>query len=448
MPDIDIDFCERRRGEVLEYVKQKYGADRVAQIITFNSLKAKNAVRSVSKVLDLTFQEEGELAGAIPNTLGIRLNEALKSSTKLKEMYDADPRFKRVIDTAMALEDMPKDSGTHAAGVVITKNPVREYVPLALSKKDDSIATQYTMGILEELGLLKMDFLGLRNLTIIDDAVQEVRKTKPDFSIDTIPDNDEATFAMISAGKTSGMFQLESQGMTAVCTGLGPKSIEDITAIIALYRPGPMDSIPRFLDWSRNPEKIRYAHPMLEPILNVTYGCIVYQEQVIEIFRKIAGFSLGQADIIRRAMSKKIREVINREKEAFVNGDLKRGIPGAVANGVSAEIASRIYEDIYDFADYAFNKAHAAAYAIISYQTAYLKCHYPQIYMAALLSSILGNRDMVSEYTETCRLMGINLLPPNINDSYANFTVSGSDLRYTISAWISAAICSSSFFLK
>jgi DNA polymerase-3 subunit alpha len=311
---------------------------------------------------------------------------------------------------------------------------VREYVPLALSKKDDSIATQYTMGVLEELGLLKMDFLGLRNLTIIDDAVQEIRKTKPDFSIDSIPDNDEATFAMISAGKTSGVFQLESQGMTAVCTGLGPKSIEDITAIIALYRPGPMDSIPRFLDWSQNPDKISYAHPLLEPILNVTYGCIVYQEQVIDIFRKIAGFSLGQADMIRRAMSKKIREVINREKEAFIGGDPERGICGAVASGVPKAVASGIYDDIFAFADYAFNKAHAAAYAIISYQTAFLKCHYPQIYMAALLSSILGNRDMVAEYTESCRLMGINLLPPNINESEANFTVSGKDLRYGLVA--------------
>ena len=435
MPDIDIDFCERRRGEVIEYVKQKYGADRVAQIITFNTLKAKNAVRSVSKALALTFQEENELAAAIPNTLGIRLSDALKQPGKLAELYNGpDPRFKRVIDTAMALEDMPKDSGTHAAGVVITKNPVCEYVPLALSKKDDSIATQYTMGVLEELGLLKMDFLGLRNLTIIEDAVHEIRKTAPEFSIDTIPEDDEATFAMLSAGLTSGVFQLESQGMTAVCAGLGPKSIEDITAIIALYRPGPMDSIPRFLDWSRNPDKITYAHPMLEPILNVTYGCIVYQEQVIEIFRKIAGFSLGQADMIRRAMSKKIRKVIDREKEAFIEGDSERGICGAVANGLTKSVASDIYDDIYAFADYAFPKAHAAAYAIISYQTAYLKCHYPQIYMAALMSSILGNRDMVAEYTESCRSMGIKLLPPGINESDANFTVSENDLRYGLVA--------------
>ena len=434
MPDIDIDFCERRRGEVIEYVKQKYGADRVAQIITFNTLKAKNAVRSVSKALALTFQEENELAAAIPNTLGIRLSDALKPPSKLNDLYNADPRFKNVIDTAMALEDMPKDSGTHAAGVVITKNPVREYVPLALSKKDDSIATQYTMGTLEELGLLKMDFLGLRNLTIIEDAVQEIRKTNPDFSIESIPEDDEPTFAMLSAGLTSGVFQLESQGMTAVCAGLGPKSIEDITAIIALYRPGPMDSIPRFLDWSRNPDKITYAHPMLEPILNVTYGCIVYQEQVIEIFRKVAGFSLGQADMIRRAMSKKIRKVIDREKEAFIEGDAERGICGAMANGLTKAVASGIYDDIYAFADYAFPKAHAAAYAIISYQTAYLKCHFPQIYMAALLSSILGNRDMVAEYTESCRMMGISLLPPCINESGANFAVSGDDLRYGLCA--------------
>ena len=434
MPDIDIDFCERRRIEVIEYVKLKYGADRVAQIITFNTLKAKNAVRSVSKALALTFQEENELAAAIPNQLGIRLKDALKPPGKLHDLYNADPRFARVIDVAMELEDMPKDSGTHAAGVVITKNPVREYVPLALSKKDESIATQYTMLTLEELGLLKMDFLGLRNLTIIDDAVKEIQKTEPDFSIDAIPEDDKATFDMLTAGSTAGVFQLESQGMTAVCVGLGPKSIEDITAIIALYRPGPMESIPRFLDWSRNPSKIKYKHPLLEPILNVTYGCIIYQEQVIEIFRKIAGFSLGQADLIRRAMSKKVKDIIEREKKAFISGDSERKIVGAVANGVSEEIASDIYDDIYAFADYAFVKSHSAAYAIISYQTAYLKCHYPQIYMAAVLSSILGSRDAVAKYTENCREMGINLLPPSINESNASFTVSGSDLRYGLVA--------------
>ncbi|MCL2392446.1 MAG: DNA polymerase III subunit alpha [Oscillospiraceae bacterium] len=434
MPDIDIDFCERRRGEVIDYVKQKYGADRVAQIVTFNSLKAKNAIRSVSKALALTFQEENELAGEIPNILNIRISDALKSSNKLRSMYDSDTRIKRVIDTALAIEDMPKDSGTHAAGVVVTKRPVREYVPLTLSKKDESIATQYSMNTLEELGLLKMDFLGLRNLTVIEDAVIDIRKVEPDFSIDKIPEDDKATFDMLGAGKTSGVFQLESQGMTGVCVGLGPKSIEDITAIIALYRPGPMESIPRFLECSRNPEKITYKHPLLEPILSVTYGCIVYQEQVIEIFRKMGGFSLGQADMIRRAMSKKKLAEIEREKKAFIEGDPERNISGAIAHGVTKAVASSIYDEIYAFANYAFNKSHAVAYAMISYQTAYLKCHYPRQYMAALLSSIIDWSGKVAEYTAACREMGINLLPPDINESGAMFTVSGNDLRYGLVA--------------
>jgi len=434
MPDIDIDFCERRRGEVIDYVKQKYGADRVAQIVTFNTLKAKNAVRSVSKALALTFQEENELAKEIPNVLNIKIKDAFSSSSRLRSMYDDDPRIKRVIDTAMALEDMPKDSGTHAAGLVITKRPVREYVPLTLSKKDDSIATQYSMNTLEELGLLKMDFLGLRNLTVIDDAVQEIRKSVPDFSIDDIPEDDSATFAMLTAGKTSGVFQLESQGMTGVCTGLGPKSIEDITAIIALYRPGPMESIPRFLEWSRNPEKIKYKHPLLEPILSVTYGCIVYQEQVIEIFRKLGGFSLGQADMIRRAMSKKKILEIEREKTAFIEGAPERGIVGATVNGVPKAVASSIYDEIFAFANYAFNKSHAVAYAMISYQTAYLKRHFPREYMAALLSSILDSSEKVADYTDECREMGIRLLPPDINESGAMFSVSGPDLRYGLVA--------------
>jgi DNA polymerase-3 subunit alpha len=350
-------------------------------------------------------------------------------------MYDGDERIRRVIDTAMALEDMPKDSGTHAAGVVITKNPVCEYVPLALSKKDDSIATQYVMTTLEELGLLKMDFLGLRNLTVIRDAENEIRKTIPGFSIDTIPDDDKATFDMLTAGKTSGVFQLESAGMTGVCTGLGPKSIEDITAIIALYRPGPMDSIPRFLENNKHPEKITYKHPLLEPILKVTYGCIVYQEQVIEIFRKLGGFSLGQADMIRRAMSKKKQAEIEKERKTFIEGDPARNICGALENGVPKDIAAGIYDEIYDFANYAFNKAHAVAYAVVSYQTAYLKCHFPREYMAALLSSVLFYPEKVAEYTEECReQLGIRLLPPDVNESDDMFTVSGDNIRYGLVA--------------
>ncbi|MCL2248308.1 MAG: DNA polymerase III subunit alpha [Oscillospiraceae bacterium] len=434
MPDIDIDFCERRRTEVIDYVKEKYGADRVAQITTFNTLKAKNAIRSVAKALALTFAEETELAKEIPDRLGITINDALLSSKRLHSLYDEDDRIRKVIDTAMALEDMPKDSGTHAAGVVVTKLPVSDYVPLNLSKKDDSIATQYTMNTLEELGLLKMDFLGLRNLTIIEDAVQKIRETEPSFSIEDIPDDDKDVFEMLSAGKTAGVFQLESQGMTGVCVGLKPKNIEDITAVISLYRPGPMESIPRFLDWSQNPDKISYKHPLLEPILSVTYGCIVYQEQVIEIFRKLGGFSIGQADMIRRAMSKKKVAEIDREKKAFINGDSERGICGAVENGVPKHIASSIYDEIFAFANYAFNKSHAVAYAVISYQTAYLKYHYPQIYMAALLTSILGSLDGVAEYTAACKSMGIELLPPSINESEANFTVAGSNIRYGLVA--------------
>ena len=434
MPDIDMDFCERRRGEVVEYVKRKYGADRVAQIITFNTLKAKNAVRSVSKALGLTFAEENELAKAIPNDFKITLNDAIRTSKQLRDKMDGDDRCRRVIETALAIEDMPKDSGTHAAGVVITRDPVHTYVPLALSKKDNTIATQYTMTTIEELGLLKMDFLGLRNLTVINDAVLDIRRQIPDFDISKIPDDDKETYDMLAAGKTSGVFQLESTGMTGVCVGMKAKSIEDITAVIALYRPGPMDSIPRFLEASANPDKIRYKHPLLEPILNVTYGCIVYQEQVIEIFRRLAGFSLGQADMIRRAMSKKKMAEIQKERETFIYGDGSRKIAGCVKNGVPADVAGSIYDEITDFANYAFNKAHAVCYAIVAYETAYLKCHYPRQYMAALMSSVLGYAEKVAEYTAECQDMGIRLLPPDINHSDNRFTVEGENIRYGLVA--------------
>lgn len=434
MPDIDMDFCERRRGEVIDYVKRKYGEDRVAQIVTFNTLKAKNAIRNVSKTMGLTFAEENELVKTVPRALNMTIDQALEMSKQFKAMYDGDERIKKVVDTAKALEDMPKDSGTHAAGVVITKDPVYTYVPLALSKKDNSISTQYVMTTLEELGLLKMDFLGLRNLTVIDDAVKSIRKINPDFSLKNIPDDDSATYEMLSAGKTSGVFQMESTGITNVCTSLGPQSIEDITAIIALYRPGPMDSIPKFIESKKNPDKIRYKHPLLEPILNVTYGCIVYQEQVIEICRRLGGYSLGQADNIRRAMSKKKHAEIIKNRDIFINGDSENGICGAVANGVPRDIAGSIYDEILDFANYAFNKAHAVAYAIISYQTAYLKCHYPKEYMAALMSSVLENPEKVSEYTAKCKEMGIAVLPPDVNESDDNFTVSGEHIRYGLVA--------------
>jgi len=434
MPDFDIDFCERRRDEVIEYVKEKYGADRVAQIITFNTLKAKNAVRSVSKVLALSFQEEDELAKEIPKTLNITLAESLKTSSGLRLMYESDPRVRRVIDMAMALEDMPKDPGTHAAGVVITKNKVSEYVPLTLSKKTGGISTQYNKKEVEELGLFKFDFLGLRNLTIITDAVEEIRKKKPDFLIEAIPDNDVPTYEMIAQGKTLGVFQLESQGMTSVSVAIAAQSIDDLAAVIALYRPGPMDAIPTFTKNSRDKSNIKYLDPSLKPILETTYGCIVYQEHVLEILRKLGGFSLGQADIIRRAMSSKNPDVIQKERDAFIDGDPARDIPGAVANGINKNSANKIFDAILPFAGYGFNKPHAVAYAMIAYQTAYLKRHYPREYMASLLSSMLGQHESIAHYVAECREMGINLLPPDINESGAMFTVSGNDLRYGLVA--------------
>ena len=432
MPDIDMDFCIRRRSEVIDYVARKYGADHVAQIVTFGTMAAKNAIRDVGRVMGVSYADTDACAKQVPNALHITIDESLRLSKPLKELYDGDGTIHKLIDTARALEGLPRHASTHAAGVVITKNPVYTYVPLAMN--DESVVTQYQMTTLEELGLLKMDFLGLRNLTVLDDAVQLVRRREPDFSIETVPEDDPAVFAMLQAGKTGGVFQLESTGMTGVCTGLKPKSIEDITAIIALYRPGPMDSIPRFIECSAHPEKIAYKHPLLEPILSVTYGCIVYQEQVIEICRRLAGFSLGQADMIRRAMSKKKEKEIVKERKTFIHGDPERGIPGAVANGVPEDVAGSIYDEILDFANYAFNKAHAVSYAIVAYRTAYMKCHYPREYMAALITSVLDLSGKVAEYIAECRDMGIRLLPPDVNESDADFTVVGDDLRFGMAA--------------
>lgn len=432
MPDIDIDFCVNRRQEVIDYVNEKYGHDHVAQIVTFGTMAARMAIRDVARAQNLTYAEADSAAKQVPQALNIKLDEALKTSKNLREMYDADERIKKLIDTARGLEGIARHASTHAAGVVITKRPVYEYVPLA--KNDESIVCQYSMTTLEELGLLKMDFLGLRNLTVLHDAVELVRRTDPEFALENISEEDTETFEMLSAGKTSGVFQMESAGMTSVCVRLGTHSIEDITAIIALYRPGPMESIPRFIDCKHNPEKITYKHPLLRDILDVTYGCIVYQEQVIEIFRKIAGFSLGQADLIRRAMSKKKHAEIVRERKTFISGDTERGISGAVAHGVSEEVAASIYDEILDFANYAFNKAHAVAYAIISYQTAYMKCHYPREYMAALLTSVLDNTAKVAEYIADCRDNGINILPPDVNESDDNFTVVGENIRFGLVA--------------
>jgi len=432
MPDIDIDFCVIRRGEVVEYVNRKYGSDHVAQIATFGTMAARAAVRDVARALGMGYGDADRVAKLIPATLNMTLDEALRLSKPLKDLYVADESVHRLLDIARALEGMPRHASTHAAGVVITRDPVASYVPL--SRNDDVVVTQYPMTQLEELGLLKMDFLGLRNLTVLWDAVERVRRRVPDFDLKNIPENDKGVFDMLTAGHTSGVFQMESTGMTGVCVGLKPQNIEDITAIIALYRPGPMESIPRFIDCKQHPEKITYKHPLLESILSVTYGCIVYQEQVIEIFRKLGGFSLGQADLIRRAMSKKKQSVIVKEREAFIHGDPERNICGAEANGVPAEVANAIYDEIFAFANYAFNKAHAVSYAIVAYQTAYLKYHHPCEYMAAVLSSVPDKTAKIAEYIADCRSSGIPVLPPDINESNDGFTDTGSSIRFGLAA--------------
>ena len=432
MPDIDIDFCIRRRQEVIDYVARKYGQDHVAQIVTFGTMKAKAAIRDVGRVMNLPYAEVDAIAKQVPFDLKMTLDKALVLSKGLSDLYNGDEKVRRLVDMARKLEGMPRNASTHAAGVVITRRPVYEYVPLATN--DDVTVTQYTMTTLEELGLLKMDFLGLRNLTILDDAVKLVRRREPDFDLAQIPEDDPEVFQMLSEGRTSGVFQMESAGMTGVCVGLKPKSIEDITAIIALYRPGPMDSIPKFLACAQNPKLVTYKHPLLEPILSVTYGCIVYQEQVIEIFRRLAGYSLGQADMVRRAMSKKKVKDIERERETFLHGDPKRKIAGCLANGISEAVAQSIYDEIYDFANYAFNKAHAMSYAIVAYQTAWFKCHYTREYMAALLTSVLDSQDKVAEYIAECKDNGIALLPPDVNESGPAFTVSGDNIRFGLAA--------------
>ena len=435
MPDFDTDFCQERRGEVIDYVVRKYGADHVAQIATFGTMAAKGAIRDVGRVLNFSYAETDQVAKQVPNTPKITLDEALVVSPKLKEMYEGDERVRLLIDTARKLEGMPRNTSTHAAGVVITADPVVSYVPL--SRNDDTIVTQYTMTTIEELGLLKMDFLGLRNLTVIEDAQREIRLQQPDFDIAKVPDDDPQTFAMLAEGKTQGVFQLESAGMTGVCVNMRPTSIEDITAIVALYRPGPMDSIPAFIANKLDHRKITYKTPQLEPILRVTYGCIVYQEQVIEIFRSLGGYTMGQADNIRRAISKKKMKVIEAERKVFVFGDKEQGIPGAVANGVSEQAAQSIYDEIVDFANYAFNKAHAVCYAVVSYQTAYLKCHYPRQYMAALMTSVISAQDSgpkISGYIAECKEMGIRVLPPDLNHSQDHFSVEGDSIRFGLGA--------------
>ncbi|HHX72970.1 MAG TPA: DNA polymerase III subunit alpha [Clostridiales bacterium] len=435
MPDFDIDFHPERRSEVIDYVTEKYGADRVTQIITFGTMAARAAIRDVARAMDLPYAQADMIAKLVPRVLNITLDEAIQQSAKLKELYENDDTVRRLLDMARGVEGMPRNISTHAAGVVITDKPVYEYVPLALGKNGEGVVTQFTMTMLEEIGLVKMDFLGLRNLTVIEDAVALVRRKTPDFSIEDIPDDDEATYAMLAAGHTSGVFQLESTGMTSVVTGLEPHSLEDITAIVALYRPGPMDSIPRFIKGKHHPDQVQYRHPILRSILEVTYGCIVYQEQVMEICRRVAGYSLGRADVVRRAMSKKKMDVMEQERRAFIYGNPEvPGLVGCLANGLDEKTANALFDELLEFANYAFPKAHAAAYAVVTYQTAYLKCHYPQEYMGALLSSVLGDAGKVAEYIAQCKILGIRVLPPDVNYSEDVFISEGNDIRFGLAA--------------
>ena len=436
MPDFDIDFCNERRQEVIDYVIRKYGADNVAQIITFGTMAAKAAVRDVGRALGLPYSVPDRIAKMIPNSLHITLNQALEESESLRREYESDPQTKELLDISMSLEGMPRHASTHAAGVVITRLPVSEYVPLAVN--DGVAVTQYTMTTLEELGLLKMDFLGIRNLTVIKDAERMIRRTRPDFSMKDIPYDDAEVFGMMSAGETEGVFQFESSGMRSVLQRMEPKSVEDLTAVLSLYRPGPMASIPKYIENSRNPSNIKYDDERLGKILDVTYGCIVYQEQVMQIFRELAGYSLGRADVVRRAMSKKKHDVMRKEREVFLNGlkdeDGNIIVEGAIARGVKRETAEKIFGEMESFASYAFNKSHAVCYAVVAYQTAYLKCKFPGEYMSALLTSVLDWRGKVSEYIEECRRMGIPVLPPSINESDVEFTYTPAGIRFGLLA--------------
>jgi len=434
MPDIDIDFCYERRQEVIDYVVRKYGAENVAQIVTFGTLKAKAVVRDVGRVMDLPYALCDSISKMIPNDLGMTLDKALDASTELRELYQKDEQVQELIEVSKRLEGLPRHSSMHAAGVVICQEPVDEYVPLSLGS-DGSVTTQFVMTTLEELGLLKMDFLGLRTLTVIRDAVRLIEKnTGKKIDIDQIDYNDKAVLDSIGTGKTDGVFQLESAGMKSFMKELKPQSLEDIIAGIALYRPGPMDFIPQYIKGKNDQNAITYDCPQLEPILKATYGCIVYQEQVMQIVRDLAGYTLGRSDLLRRAMSKKKGDVMEKERQNFVYGNPEEGVPGCIANGINEATANKIYDEMIDFAKYAFNKSHAAAYAIVSYQTAYLKYYYPVEFMAALMTSVIDNAGKVAEYIYTCRQMGIKILPPDINTGEGNFSVSGNNILYGLSA--------------
>ena len=434
MPDIDVDFCFERRQEVIDYVVRKYGKDCVAQIVTFGTMAARGVIRDVGRVMDLPYALCDSIAKMIPQELNITIDKALEMNHELKTLYDTDEKIKELINMSRRLEGLPRHTSMHAAGVVISQKEVDEYVPLSRAA-DGTIVTQFTMTTLEELGLLKMDFLGLRTLTVIDNAVRLVAKdTGRKLDMLKIDYNDRAVLDSIGTGKTEGVFQLESGGMKNFMKELKPQSLEDIIAGISLYRPGPMDFIPQYIRGKNNPETITYDCPQLQPILEPTYGCIVYQEQVMQIVRDLGGYTLGRSDLVRRAMSKKKAAVMAKERQNFVYGNKEEDVPGCIANGIDEKTANKIYDDMTDFAKYAFNKSHAAAYALVAYQTAYLKYYYPVEFMAALMTSVIDNPPKVAEYILTCRQMGIRILPPDINVGEAGFTVDGKNIRYGLSA--------------
>ena len=433
MPDIDVDFCYERRQEVIDYVTRKYGKDCVAQIVTFGTLAARGVIRDVGRVMDLPYAYVDSISKMIPQELGITIDKALKMNPDLKKLYDTDETVTNLIDMAKRLEGLPRHCSMHAAGVVICQKPVDEYVPLSRAA-DGTITTQFIMTTLEELGLLKMDFLGLRTLTVIQNAVLLARKKQPELNINQIDYNDQKVLDYIGTGKTDGVFQLESAGMKGFMKELKPHNLEDVIAGISLYRPGPMDFIPQYIRGKNDSSSITYDCPQLEPILAPTYGCIVYQEQVMQIVRDLAGYSLGRSDLLRRAMSKKKAAVMEKERKIFIYGDEETGVPGCIKNGIDEQTANKIYDEMIDFAKYAFNKSHAAAYAVVSYQTAWLKYYFPVEYMAALMTSVIDNPSKVSEYIYACRQMNIKILPPDINKGEANFSVDGGDIRYGLAA--------------
>ena len=433
MPDIDVDFCYERRQEVIDYVTRKYGKDCVAQIVTFGTLAARGVIRDVGRVMDLPYAYVDSISKMIPQELGITIDKALKMNPDLKKLYDTDETVTNLIDMAKRLEGLPRHCSMHAAGVVICQKPVDEYVPLSRAA-DGTITTQFIMTTLEELGLLKMDFLGLRTLTVIQNAVLLARRKQPELNINQIDYNDQKVLDYIGTGKTDGVFQLESAGMKGFMKELKPHNLEDVIAGISLYRPGPMDFIPQYIRGKNDSSSITYDCPQLEPILAPTYGCIVYQEQVMQIVRDLAGYSLGRSDLLRRAMSKKKAAVMEKERKIFIYGDEETGVPGCIKNGIDEQTANKIYDEMIDFAKYAFNKSHAAAYAVVSYQTAWLKYYFPVEYMAALMTSVIDNPLKVSEYIYACRQMNIKILPPDINKGEANFSVDGGDIRYGLAA--------------